>query len=126
MQLMRNRFDQHLVVALALCLAASMSQAAAKEQSDLVQASLLANTDTAVPGKTFMLGVRLRMKAHWHTYWVNPGESGTPTKVSLTGPAGFTFGAIQWPLPSKLEAPGGYSYGYEDEVLLQIPVTVAD
>lgn len=94
-------------------------------EADLVQASLLADADAAIPGKAFTLGIRLKMKPHWHTYWINPGESGDPTRVKVSGPAGFTFGAVQWPLPSQIAAPGGTSYGYEDEVLLLLPVTVA-
>jgi thiol:disulfide interchange protein DsbD len=65
------------------------------------------------------------MSPHWHTYWTNPGESGQATQIKLSGPAGLKFGEIQWPLPAKIEAPGGFSYGYEDSVLLMIPVTAA-
>lgn len=92
---------------------------------NLVRATLLADADAAVPGTSFTLGVRLKIRSHWHTYWANPGETGEATRVTLAGPAGFTFGAIQWPIPSRIEAAGGVSYGYEDEVLLLIPVTVA-
>jgi DsbC/DsbD-like thiol-disulfide interchange protein len=92
---------------------------------EAVQATLLADSDAAVPGREFTLGMRLKMKPHWHTYWVNPGEYGTPTRIKLTGPAGFEFGQVQWPLPTKIDAPGGISYGYEDEVLLMVPVKVS-
>jgi DsbC/DsbD-like thiol-disulfide interchange protein len=97
----------------------------ASADTDAVQATVLADVEAATPGREFTLGVRLKMKPHWHTYWVNPGEYGTPTRVKLTGPAGFEFGEIQWPLPTKIEAPGGISYGYEDEVLLLVPVKVS-
>jgi thiol:disulfide interchange protein DsbD len=71
-----------------------------------------------------LLAVRLKMAPQWHTYWINPGESGAATRVQAAGPAGFQVGPIQWPLPTRIEAPGGISYGYEDEVLLLLPVTV--
>lgn len=89
-----------------------------------VQASLVADTDAIVPGQSFTLGVLLKMSPHWHTYWVNPGESGQATTIKPKGPPGVQFGQIQWPLPEKLDAPGGFSYGYEDTVLLMVPVTV--
>ena len=110
-----------------VALAASSANAAAPAKGDAspVKASLLASVDAAVPGETFLLGIRLQMQPHWHTYWLNPGESGEPTKVKFTGPAGFEFGAIQWPLPTRIEAPGGISYGYENEVLLLVPVKVS-
>lgn len=94
------------------------------QERDLVRAELLSDTDAATPGGAFTLGVRLTMKPHWHTYWVNPGESGEATQLKVSGPAGFEFSAIQWPLPSKIDAPGGISYGYEGQVLLLIPVKV--
>src|SRR5436190_1607635 len=91
---------------LILCAPISFAQGA---RETLVRAALLADAESVAPGGTFTLGVRLKMKAHWHTYWVNPGESGQATTVKLTGPAGFTFGEIQWPLPSKINVPGGFS-----------------
>jgi thiol:disulfide interchange protein DsbD len=112
-------------VAAAACRAESAEQGDTEAGADLVQASLLADAAAVAPGTSFTLGVRLKMKPHWHTYWVNPGEAGDATKVSLKGPAGFEFGEVRWPLPSKIEAPGGVAYGYEDEVLLMVPVTVA-
>ena len=98
---------------------------AGEGQDDLVKATLLADVDAVAPGSSFTLGVRMKIKPHWHTYWINPGEAGDATKAKLKGPAGFEFGDIQWPLPMKIDAPGGITYGYEDEVLLLIPVTVA-
>lgn len=104
--------------------AVGKSKGGGAAKSELVRAELLANVDAVAPGKPVTLGVKLTMKSHWHTYWANPGESGQATEIKLSGPAGFEFGAVQWPLPSKLAAPGGFSYGYEDEVLLMVP-TVA-
>src|SRR5688572_20202110 len=98
--------------------------AGAAERPGTVTAKLLASADAAVPGETFTLGVHLKIPAEWHTYWINPGESGQATQIKLSGPPGFEFGAIQWPLPKRIDAPGGVSYGYEDEVLLMVPVRV--
>lgn len=90
---------------------------------DLVKATLIADVD-AIGGDSFTLGIHLKMKPHWHTYWVNPGESGEATTVKITGPAGFEFGPVQWPLPKAMESFGAITYGYEDEVLLLVPVKV--
>ena len=118
-----------LLIAAALApLAASTESPAADlslEGPALVKATLLADADAAVPGRELMLGVHLKMKPHWHTYWVNPGESGEATKIKLSGPEGFTFGKVQWPLPHAIESFGAITYGYEDEVLLLVPVSVA-
>jgi len=92
--------------------------------ANLVRAELLADTSTIAPGSTFTLGVKFTIKPQWHIYWANAGETGTPTQITPTGPTGFTFGPILWPLPSKLNTEAGLSYAYENQVLLLIPVTV--
>lgn len=92
---------------------------------DLVKATLVADTDAVAPGASFTLGVRFTIKPHWHIYWKNPGEAGDATRVKLSGPAGLAFGAVQFPLPTKIEADGGVTYGYENEVMLLVPVTVS-
>jgi thiol:disulfide interchange protein DsbD len=97
----------------------------AKPNDDLVHAALLADTDAISSATSFTLGLHLKMKTHWHTYWVNPGESGGPTRINFTAPAGIEFGAVQWPLPTRMVTEDTVSYGYENEVLLLIPVTVA-
>jgi DsbC/DsbD-like thiol-disulfide interchange protein len=87
-----------------------------------VKASLLASVDAAAPSKSFVVGVRLKLAPHWHIYWINPGESGAAPQITPSGPDGFEFGPIQWPLPTRIDIDGGVTYGYEDEVLLLIPV----
>jgi DsbC/DsbD-like thiol-disulfide interchange protein len=112
-------------VLLGLSLAATpVGAAEEKAEGDLVKATLLADVDAIVPGGTFTLGVKLTMKPHWHTYWINPGESGQATTVKLKAPPGLEFGSVQWPLPTRIEIDGGVTFGYEDEVLLMVPVTV--
>jgi DsbC/DsbD-like thiol-disulfide interchange protein len=118
----------HVRTGLVFALAALVFAPAADGQlssTPLVKATLLSDSEAVTPGGTFTLGVRLKIKAHWHVYWVNPGETGDPTKVKVTGPAGFQFGEVQFPLPQKFKLQGGVSYGYEDEVLLLVPVQVA-
>src|SRR5688500_145148 len=100
---MRIPLKHASAVATLLLVAATGLASPASADTDSVQATLLADADAAAPGRAFTLGVRLKMKPHWHTYWVNPGEYGTPTRVKLTGPAGFEFGAVQWPLPTKID-----------------------
>ena len=86
---------------------------------------LLLSAATVKPGDTIVAGVDLKMDAGWHTYWKNPGEAGTATKIDWTLPAGVSAGEIRWPLPHKLPPAEVATYGYEDEVMLLVPLTVA-
>ena len=65
------------------------------------------------------------MDPGWHTYWKNPGDAGSPTKIEWQLPPGFTAGEIQWPLPEKLPPADVTTYGYENEVVLLVPLTLA-
>ncbi|MGE6339958.1 protein-disulfide reductase DsbD family protein [Acidovorax sp. NPDC077664] len=55
----------------------------------------------------------------------NPGDSGLPTDLAWTLPAGLDAGEIAWPLPRKIPIGTLANYGYEGTVLLPVPVTVA-
>jgi thiol:disulfide interchange protein len=91
---------------------------------ELVKAQLLADTDAIAPGKTFTVGLLLRMVPHWHTYWKFSGDAGLPSEIKWTLPPGWKAGEIQWPIPLRLKDPGDIqTYGYEDEVLLMQEIT---
>jgi thiol:disulfide interchange protein/DsbC/DsbD-like thiol-disulfide interchange protein len=90
----------------------------------LVHADAFANVSAIVAGEPFLVGVRLKMEPHWHTYWKYPGDAGIPTDIKWQLPEGWRVGDIQWPIPLKLEEPGDILiYGYHDEILLIQQVT---
>jgi len=82
-----------------------------------VEAELIARYQSFLPGQPIEVALRLSIIKHWHTYWRNPGDSGLPTKLKWTLPAGFTASEIQWPHPKKLPLGPLMNYGYEGEVL---------
>jgi len=85
----------------------------------LVRAELLADTNAVVPGKSFTVGLLLRMAPAWHTYWKFSGDAGLPSELKWKLPAGWKIGEIQWPIPLKTIDPGDIqTYGYENEVML--------
>lgn len=67
----------------------------------------------------------MKMDPDWHTYWKNPGAAGMATKIEWQLPAGVTAGDIQWPLPEKLPPAEVTTYGYNNEVMLLVPLKVA-
>ena len=85
----------------------------------LVRAKLLADTNAVVPGKSFTVGLLLRIAPAWHTYWKFSGDAGLPSELKWKLPAGWKIGEIQWPIPLKTIDPGDIqTYGYENEVML--------
>jgi thiol:disulfide interchange protein len=85
---------------------------------------LLLSAETAKPGDTIWAGVDIKMDAGWHTYWKNPGDSGIATDIKWDLPPGISAGEIQWPLPEKLPPAEVTTYGYQDEVMLIVPLTI--
>jgi thiol:disulfide interchange protein DsbD len=102
-----------------ICLAAIAAHAAH------TQARLILSADAARPGDTVLVGVELKMEPGWHTYWKNPGAAGMATKIEWELPPGVTAGEIQWPLPKKIPPAEVITYGYDDEVVLLVPLKLA-
>jgi thiol:disulfide interchange protein DsbD len=93
--------------------------------TEQVQAELMAHAPDGVdPGKTVWVGLQLRHQPDWHTYWKNSGDSGLATSLSWTLPAGVLAGDIAWPLPVKIPIGNLANYGYENTVLLPVPLTI--
>jgi thiol:disulfide interchange protein/DsbC/DsbD-like thiol-disulfide interchange protein len=88
-----------------------------------VKAALIPEVRTIAPGAPFWMAVRLKMDPRWHTYWINPGDSGAPTEIRWSLPPGFEAGPIQWPYPERIELPPLVSFGYEGEATLLVRIT---
>jgi thiol:disulfide interchange protein len=88
-----------------------------------VATELLASKDAIAPGETVYVALRQKIESHWHTYWRNSGDSGEPTRIKWDLPPGWTAGEIVWPAPKKIPVGPLMNYGYQDEVLLPVPIT---
>ncbi len=92
--------------------------------TDQVRAELLVHAPQGLaPGVPAWVGLRLTHQPHWHTYWRNPGDSGLPTELNWTLPAGVQVGAVNWPVPQRLAVGSLINHGYEGTVLLTAPLT---
>jgi DsbC/DsbD-like thiol-disulfide interchange protein len=71
---------------------------------------------------TIHLGLRFQLEKGWHIYWVNPGDSGEPPRVKWQLPAGVSVGETEWPTPRRLGTSSIVDFGYEDDVMLLVPM----
>ena len=107
-------------------LGAVTSPVSAVVTTNEVRAELMAWAPEGVSaGKPVWLGLQLAHQPEWHTYWKNPGDSGLPTMLEWKLPAGMDAGEIAWPTPKKIPIGTLANYGYENTVLLPVPLTVA-
>ena len=89
-----------------------------------VSVRLISEAASVAPGQTVYLGLEQKIIPHWHTYWKNPGDSGTGTRIKWTLPAGVTASDIIWPAPSRFDIGPVTNYGYSDRVVLLTKLTV--
>ena len=114
-----------LTAALSLCPLGASAAPGALVTTPQVRAELLAHAPEGVgAGKPLWLGLRIDHQPRWHTYWKNPGDSGLPTTLKWTLPAGVAAGDIQWPTPGRLPIGPLMNYGYDGTLLLPVAVTV--
>ena len=112
-----------LVLAVLCGVAASSAAIGAVPTEDPVKARLAAETGAIAPGQTVWLALHLEMLPGWHVYWRNPGDSGLPTEIAWTLPAGFAAGDISWPAPKRFVVGAIGNYGYGGSVDLLVPIT---
>ncbi len=65
------------------------------------------------------------MEAGWHTYWRNSGDSGAPTTVEWTLPAGLAAGEILWPAPEIYPDQELTTYVHHGKLMLLVRMQVA-
>lgn len=88
------------------------------------EVSIVKSSFSQTAENELIIGVRMDMQLHWHTYWKNPGDSGGPVKISWDMPAGFEIDNILWPAPSLIPYPPLMTYGYENFVIFPIKIQI--
>jgi thiol:disulfide interchange protein DsbD len=73
--------------------------------------------------KIVNLGIKMDMQPGWHTYWINPGDSGGVIDIEWTMPKGNTVSEVSYPSPHKIPYPPLMTFGYENYVIF--PVTLS-
>ena len=88
--------------------------------------TLVSETTSLAPQREVWLGLHIVLEPGWHTYWANPGDSGSTPRLTWKLPAGLEAGAISWPVPERLPLSGGLmDYGYLGDVTLLVPIRSA-
>jgi thiol:disulfide interchange protein DsbD len=125
----RIHFATLLIATAAACMPAAAQLApktGAVVTTSHVRAELVAHApDGVTPGAPVWVGLQITHQPEWHTYWKNAGDSGLPTEMTWTLPAGVSTGEIAWPVPKKIPVGNLANYGYENTVLLPVPLEVS-
>ena len=125
------RFKAIFLIALCAVFLPATAQISLKSAGSVVttpqvRAELLAFAPDGVgAGKQVWVGLQIAHKPQWHTYWKNSGDSGQPTDMQWTLPAGVQTGETRWPVPKKIWIGSLANYGYENTVLLPVPLEIS-
>jgi thiol:disulfide interchange protein DsbD len=92
-------------------------------KSDRTEVQLISEVKTIQPGTPFSVGLQFRTRPGWHTYWRNPGDSGSPTRIDWTLPSGFKAGDLVYPYPERLPIGPLMNFGYKGENVLLTEIT---
>ena len=85
------------------------------------RASLITNLQSSLQ-ESFYVGVRLEMQEGWHTYWENPGDSGSPFEAKWNVDEGIIVENVEWPTPVTIPYPPLMTFGYEGDVVFPFKV----
>ncbi len=99
------------------------SHAEEKTPEKIVQLEILLEKNKISAGETITVALKQDIYPKWHTYWINPGDSGAPTRIKWTLPEGFEIGEIMWPAPEKIPYGPLLNYGYENTVVFPQTLT---
>ena len=106
--------------------AIAQTNAQTEPPAQKVQIRLLPERSEIQPKEEIWIGIEQSIIPHWHTYWQNPGDSGTPFRIKWNLPEGFEISNIHWPVPKKIPYGPLLNYGYEDNVVLLQKLTAPD
>ncbi len=109
----------------ALAGTARAAMPATESAGPQVRVELISETAAVEPGGAFWVGIRQRIAPGWHTYWINPGDSGEAMTVAWDLPRGVTAGPLVWPHPTRIPVGAAMSFGYSDEVVVLTRITAA-
>ncbi len=70
--------------------------------------------------------VKFNLDKDWHTYWINPGDSGDPASFNWELPNGFNISEPIWPTPELIPYPPLTTFGYTNELKLLFKLSLPE
>jgi len=116
-----RRLVRRLTALFALCALSTAFAQSGKQQH--ARLSLISNHTAIVPGQSDWIGLRFDLDPGWHIYWINPGDSGEPPKITWQLPGGMQAGDLQFPVPQRIPDHSLMDYGYQGSVVLLSKLT---
>ena len=85
---------------------------------------LFTQNKTISDEKEIYLLAKFSLQKDWHTYWINPGDSGEAATFEWDLPEGFQVTGPFWPEPEVIPYPPLTTYGYTDNLNLLFKISI--
>ncbi|MEX1034472.1 MAG: protein-disulfide reductase DsbD domain-containing protein [Sneathiella sp.] len=95
-------------------------------RTDQSSLRLISEFDGVAGRESLRIGLQIKLGPGWKTYWRTPGDAGIPPRFDWSGSKNFKEASVSWPLPEMFEAYGLTSWGYHDEVVFPIEVSLQE
>ena len=95
-------------------------------ETDQSRIRLISEYDGVKGHKSLRIGLQVQLRPGWKIYWRSPGDAGIPPQFDWSGSVNFKQNTLHWPLPEQFDSFGLSTWGYHDEVVYPIEVTLAD
>ncbi|MDO6729377.1 protein-disulfide reductase DsbD family protein [Marinovum sp. 2_MG-2023] len=121
MQLLRLLIS---VLLLALPVTAWAAQSDLYEAPALTAQLITAEQGVAPDAGTLSAGLVVKMQDGWKTYWRSPGEVGLPPELDWDQAQNLATAELQFPAPTRFTAFDIENFGYGDQVVFPIRITL--
>lgn len=113
-----------LLVPILCCTAPSVALASSSPWAD-VQGGAVRLVTSGKPDADGILrgALQIDLKPGWKTYWRDPGDTGVPPAISLTG---ATLAGVAYPVPQRFDEGGTVWNGYETPVSFAVRLKMPD
>lgn len=74
----------------------------------------------------YRIGVEIRMKEGFKTYWRMPGDAGVPPVFDWSASENLGSVSVRWPAPQRYVDAGVTTIGYKDRIVFPILIRAAD
>ena len=117
-----------LIISILMWLTCGLAQARQSLPLDTgnTEIMLVSDVDTAAPGESFTVALRMKFDGNWYTYWRNAGDSGEPVHIVWDLPEGVTAGPISWPAPKTKTVGPIVSYAMDKDVWLPVEISLGE
>lgn len=127
MSLLISKVQKAVLTALAVVLftlPVITAVAQVKPRDPVVQVTIVSEMRVVAPGETIWIAMHQNIYPGWHTYWLNAGDAGAAPTLDWHLPEGYSVGALNFPPPERIPYMDLMNFGYSDEVVLPMQLSV--